>query len=480
MLGLVAGRRPSTGCLAALLGVVSGSLAAPVVAADRTVAVSVDRDGWTVRDRAGNGSVRAVLSHSGRYVAFESYADRLVAGDRNRQPDVFVRDLRRDRTQRVSVNAAGGRFDGNADSPSMSSDGRLVAFSSSMPLVRGDTNSDWYFEDGQRVWDGPASDVFVRDRVRRATRRVSVSTAGVQGNRSSWGPALSANGRFVAFTSNARNFTSHDRDRVADVFARDLARRTTRLVSVGVGGRSATSTSVATGISANGRFVAFTSRASNLVPGDTNRADDCFVRDLRRGVTERVSVASDGAQAAKPPWWEWDNELILACLISANGRYVAFDSTAETIVADDGNAIPLPDLVSGGPRFTPMTGRDVFVHDRATRATTRVSAGADGAQMTGLISLSALSSNRRVAFSWQSLSAPPGGSGPEFFATYIRDLRSDTLLRFDNTPSTAEARIASFSGDGRFTAFISSASDLTARDRNNAPDVFVSGPFGAR
>ena len=154
-----------------------------------------------------------------------------------------------------------------AHSPAISADGRFVAFVSfATNLVPGDTND--------------ATDVFVRDRQTGTTRRVSLGPGGVQGNGGSAGPAISANGRFVAFFSAATNLVPGDTNGTADVFVRDRQTGTTRRVSLGPGGVQGDGDSVGAAISADGRFVAFESDATNLVPGDTNGAPDVFVRSL--------------------------------------------------------------------------------------------------------------------------------------------------------------------------------------------------------
>ena len=127
-----------------------------------------------------------------------------------------------------------------------------------------------------------ATDVFVRDRQTGATRRVSVGPGGVQGDSSSFTPSISADGRFVAFSSSASNLVPDDINGIPDVFVRDRQTGTTRRVSVGPGGVQGNSSSFDPAISADGRFVAFISAASNLVPGDTNDRTTCSCATARR------------------------------------------------------------------------------------------------------------------------------------------------------------------------------------------------------
>jgi Tol biopolymer transport system component len=284
-----------------------------------TERVSVDSGG-----AQGNGvSYLSSISSDGRYVAFRSYAQNLVPGDTNGTWDVFVHDRQSGTTERVSVDSSGGQGNGNDwynDRLSISADGRYVAFySSGTNLVPGDTNGTW--------------DVFVRDRQNGTTERVSVDSGGAQGNDLSRSPAISADGRYVAFRSFAQNLVPGDTNGTWDVFVHDRQSGTTERVSVDSSGGQAYGDNYNTGnlylsISADGRYVAFSSAAINLVPGDTNLSDDVFVRDRQSGTTERVSVDSSGTQGNG-----WSNYPS----ISADGRYVAFTSGATNLVPGDTN-----------------------------------------------------------------------------------------------------------------------------------------------
>src|SRR3989440_488453 len=181
-------------------------------------------------------------------------------------------------TKRVSVDSLGAQGIGDSEGPSISADGRFVAFySSAANLVGSDTNG--------------VRDVFVRDRKTGKTTRVSVDSHGAQGNGDSEGPSISADGRFVAFLSSASNLVGGDTNGVRDVFVRDRKTGKTRRVSVDSHGAQGKGASFVPSISANGRFVAFSSVANNLVGGDTNTASDVFVRDRKTGKTRRGSRA---------------------------------------------------------------------------------------------------------------------------------------------------------------------------------------------
>jgi Tol biopolymer transport system component len=304
-----------------------------------TVRVSVDSAGLDADAESWSPSVSA----DGRYVAFTSDATDLVPGDTNGVADVFVRNLRTGVTVRVSVPAGGGQADGTCDGPSLSADGRIVAFNSLATnmtsqspiggqevyvrdLTRGTTTmvsvpytgavepaggSYWQgiSADGWRVvfvsWatnlvpgdTNGTLDVFVRDLVVGRTVRASVPNAGGEATMPSYGAAISGDGRYVGFNSDDPSFVPGDTNNSTDVFIRDLAAGTTRRVSVSAAGAQGTDTSAGPALSADGRYVAFLSAATNLVPGDTNGHFDVFVRDQRTGRVALASVSTAGRQA---------------------------------------------------------------------------------------------------------------------------------------------------------------------------------------
>jgi Ca2+-binding RTX toxin-like protein len=174
-----------------------------------------------------------------------------------------------------------------------------------------------------------STDIFVRDLLTNTTTRVSVSSTGNQGNRNSERSSLSADGRFVAFSSDANNLVPGDTNNSRDIFVRDLSTNTTTLVSVSSSGDGGNQDSPNIPfISADGRFVSFRSLATNLVPGDTNNTQDTFVRDLSTNTTTRVSVSSTGNQG---------NDFSFYSSLSADGRRVVFSSDATNLVPGDTN-----------------------------------------------------------------------------------------------------------------------------------------------
>jgi WD40-like Beta Propeller Repeat len=302
--------------------------------------VSVATGGGQGNSQSWDGYPPAI-SADGRYVAFGSYASNLVAGDTNGWADVFVHDRLTKQTTRVSVATDGGQGDSDSVNSSISADGRYVAFvSNAKNLVVGDARF--------------REDIFVHDRLTKQTTLVSKATNGTQANERSIWPRLSADGRYVAFTSNASNLVGGDTNSKDDIFVHDRQTKQTTRVSVATNGTQANESSFGTGLSADGRYVTFGSYASNLVSGDTNNKADTFIYDRQAKQTSRVSVATDGRQATGHSF-SFD--------ISADGRYVSFESIANNLVAGDTNA-----------------KSDIFVHDRLTKQTTRANVATDGSQ----------------------------------------------------------------------------------------------------
>jgi WD40-like Beta Propeller Repeat len=309
----------------------------------KTKRVSVSSSGAQGNDSSFEPSISA----DGRFVVFGSNATNLVGGDSNGQQDVFVRDLKTSKTKRVSVSSTGAQGNGQSFDPSISADGRLVAFASGATnLVGADTN-------GQ-------DDIFVHDLKAHTTKRVSVSSSGVQGNSSSFSPSISAGGRFVAFTSNAANLVGGDSSGQEDVFVRDRKTGKTKRVSVSSSGAQGNGASFTPSLSATGRFVVYASVATNLVGADTNGFVDVFMRDRKTGKTKRVSVSSSGAQA------NGSSFLLDPLVVSTDGRFVAFISAATNLAGHDTNGVG-----------------DDFVRDLKHHTTKRVSVSSSGAQGNG-------------------------------------------------------------------------------------------------
>lgn len=340
--------------------------------------VSVD----SVGREADGGSFFPVISADGRYVAFESLATNLVAGDTNASHDIFVHDCHTGTTERVSVDSQGQEGNRWSAWSTISADGEIVAFLSVADnLVAGDTNQ--------------VRDVFVHDRSSGVTTRASVDSAGVQANNESTSPYLSADGRYLAFDCWADNLVLGDVNGNPDVFLHDRLPGATTCVSVDSAGVAANGPSSTPSVSGDGRYVAFESAASNLVPDDANWWSDIFVHDRQSGHTTLVSVNSAGEQADgfnSIPW------------ISDDGRFVAFDSDATNLIADDPNGC-----------------RDVFVRDRARGTTTCVSVDPLGVPVKQpSFGFSISGDGRYVAFHTEAYNVVPGDTN-NCFDVFVRD-----------------------------------------------------------
>ena len=293
------------------------------------------------------------VSDDGRYIAYDSYASNLVDGDTNGSSDIFVRDLELGTTTRVSVASDGTEGNGDSRTPAISSDGRFVSFNSvATNLVSGDTNG--------------FMDIFVHDMQTGSTTRVSVSSSGVQGDSVSGDfSRLSADGRYVTFSSGATTLVPNDMNHAWDVFVHDMDTGTTERDSVDSAGREANGASDFPTISSDGRYVVFQSRASDLVGGDTNRVNDIFVHDRTSGRTDRVSMTSTGGEANCIP--DGEGGCLGGCTepaISADARYVSFAATSSNLVPGDTNHM-----------------EDIFLRDRRTGQTFRISVSVAGQQV---------------------------------------------------------------------------------------------------
>ncbi|WP_094672320.1 PD40 domain-containing protein [Hydrocoleum sp. CS-953] len=279
------------------------------------------------------------VSGDGHFVAFASNANNLVLGDNNNTTDIFLRDFLTSTTTRISVDSLGNQSNAASINPTISADGRFIAFESDATnLVMGDINN--------------ARDIFLHDTLTGITTQISRNSLGDQANFSSFNPAISADGRFIAFDSFATNLVAGDTNNTRDVFWHDTLTGITSSISIDALGNQGNLSSIAPSISNDGRFIAFESTATNLVPGDINGVRDIFVRDLLNGITTRVSVDIFGNQVSRSSF---------APTISGDGRFVAFDSFDPLLVPGDSNGT-----------------NDIFVRDLLNGVTTKISVNYQG------------------------------------------------------------------------------------------------------
>jgi archaellum component FlaF (FlaF/FlaG flagellin family) len=405
--------------------------------------VSIASDGTEANGPSGGfGSWGPAISANGRYVTYNSDASNLVPGDTNEASDIFVFDRQTRATERVSVASDGTEANGGSGFDyDISADGRYVAYwSDASNLVPADTNG--------------FADVFVFDRQTSTTERVSIASSGTEANQTSFFPAISDDGRYVTFESIASNLIPGDTNGAVDVFVFDRETNTTERISVASNGTQGDHHSRSPAISADGRYVTFESEATNLVPGDTNEANDVFVFDRETHTTTRVSVASDGTQANSFSWFE--------PAISGDGRYVTFESLATNLVPGDTNE-----------------ANDVFVFDRETHTTTRVSVASDGTEGNGPAGsgIPAISANGRyVTYVGASTNLIPGDTN-DTADVFVFDRETHTTTRVsiasDGAQSNGFSSLPDISADGRSMVYVSEATNLVPGDTNGTQDVFV-------
>lgn len=329
----------------------------------------------------GSNTTMGSLSSDGRYVAFTSDATNLVTGDTNGKVDLFIKDLVTGGIQRVSVEVSGTQGNNDSFRPGFSPDGKYVLFESYADnLVAGDTNT--------------SCDVFLKNLTTGAVTLVSTDANGVKGNSSSTHAQFSANGNYVVFESTAANLVSGDTNSAYDIFVKNLATGAIQLASSSVAGSQGNSGSQGASISSDGQHVAFLSTSTTLVSENTNHVRSVFVKNLTTGAIQLVSTSADGIQG---------NNSCSMCMISDDGRYVAFVSDSDNLVAGDTN-----------------NKSDVFIKELATGAIQRVStsaAGVEGNAYTGADTLKFSADGKYLVFSSGSTNLVEGdtNSGYDIF-----------------------------------------------------------------
>ena len=423
-----------------LLLAVPGAAASTPASGSTLERISVREDGNQLTQPSGFSSIAA----GGSAIAFLSDASTLVPGDTNSAGDVFVYDRDTKKVERVSVSSGGDQLlgpYGEDTHTDISANGRWVVFSTSSPgLVEGDSNG--------------TGDVFVHDRAAHTTTLVSAAPDGTPGNGASFEGVISDSGRYVGFQSVATNLSDvRLPDTPAPVvrsYVRDLTTGKIRLVGVSSEGVPANNHTTGISLSADGRYAAFDSPATNLVPGDSNNRSDVFVRDLFLERTRRISLSSKEAQAKGGS---------SESSISGDGRYVAFMSDAPNLVAGDTNR-----------------KLDVFVRDLLKGTTRRVSVSSSGSQANGMSFFPHLAAARPVVVfvSRASNLVKPASSLDHI---YRHNWETGRTIRVDGTPSGVPGNDISYrpdvSSSGRLITFSSRASNLVPRDTNDVSDVFL-------
>lgn len=381
-------------------------------------------------------STRPALSANGRFVAFVSLASDLVAGDTNGLADIFVHDRTTGEIERVSVASDGSQSNFGSRSPDISGDGRYVVFASEASnLVVNDTNS--------------RADIFVHDRETGQTTRISVALNGTQGDGISDDPAITPDGRYVTFESDSTTLVAGDTNTTTDVFVHDRYSGNVTRVSVDSSGTLSNGTSSNPAISADGQIVAFSSFATNLASTDTNGFPDIFVHYLQTGQTVHASIDSGGGSA---------NGFSDVPSLSADGRFVAFESTSSDLVAGDTNS-----------------QYDVFVRDLTLGQTMRITAGStQGDDDSASPEISA--DGKLITFYSEATNLIVGDTNA-FADIFLYNRAKDTLTRISTAEDGTQGNQNSFepaiSDDGNVIGYSSQASNLVSGDTNGAEDIFV-------
>lgn len=415
----------------------------PGVLAQETTRVSLAA-GHPIQE-ANGASIDAAISGDGRFIAFISRAGNLLPTPISPvgTDQVYVHDRLTGSNTLVSVNTGGSGGNGDSGRPSISGDGRFIAFSSvASDLVAGDLL-------GQR-------DVFVRDLLLGTTTRLSEGLSG-EADGDSDHPTVSASGSHVAFQSRATNLVADDGVVTLDIFVCDLGTLAVERVSVNNAGDGGDGDSSVADLSADGSLVVFASLAENLDGGAPGSEEDVFLRDRNAQTTELLSRRFDGAPCQFGS---------TGPTISDDGRYVCFYSLDQFVVQ--------------APADTHGSW-DAFVHDRM-------------ADTTELVSLTHDGDLRAAGNLWHAAIAPGGrhvsfvSDAPDFVAApdtngvsdvFLRDLDAGTTERVsedswgDQADDMSDIDRPDLDATGSLVVYVSWAADLITCDTNGVTDVYL-------
>ena len=393
------------------------------------VRLSVNPDG----SEANHNSGVPRLSIDGRYVVYTSQASNLGSTARTGVVKIYVNDVNTGINTLASVTLDGSTLTGASYLPSISADGRFVAFESGDSLlVEGDTNL--------------VRDIFVRDMQDGITHRASVSSAGIEGSGESRHAFISADGRYVTFESTSNTLTADDANSFSDVFIHDLQSHVTERVSFGNNGASPNNNSSNPSINSNGRYIAYESLATNITEGDTVSNNEIYLYDRQTNVTTPVSVSFDGSPVTGTSAHPY---------ISGDGRFIAFESTANNLVEN----------------VTLQHGYGIFVRDMQMGVTHFVSVSTGGDFANGFATNSSISNDGRFVLFYSIASNLVSDDNNNALDIFLHDRQTGITVRpytgFDgNEANGPSGQFSGFSGDGRYIGFASQAANLDANKIN--------------
>ncbi|OGL31889.1 hypothetical protein A3F64_00595, partial [Candidatus Saccharibacteria bacterium RIFCSPHIGHO2_12_FULL_42_8] len=399
-----------------------------------TSRVSVDSNG----SEANNFSSSPSISTDGRYIAYSSAATNLVAGDTNGVLDVFLYDTVTETTKRISVDSGGNEAHSDSYEPSISGDGRYIAYASDADnLVTSDTNI--------------MTDMFLYDTVNETTSRISVDSGGVEADGSSGGASVSSDGRYITYHSDATNLVAGDTNVTTDVFLYDTDTQTTSRISVDSGGTESTGYSYSPAISGDGQYITYSSDSTDLVIGDTNGFSDIFLYNVATQTTTRISMDTGGNES---------NNGSAYSNISSNGRYIVYQSEASDLIFGDSNL-----------------AQDIFLYDTLAQTTTLISKDSNGV-ISGNYSSDAVISGDGKYIVYQSIGENLVNNDTNAnFDIYAFEIDSGKTFRVsvdsNKNQGNGGSSLPTISGDGKYIAYSSDATNLVATDINTFTDIFL-------
>ncbi|NJN54977.1 MAG: hypothetical protein HC804_09610, partial [Anaerolineae bacterium] len=420
--------------------------------------------------RAANGdggdapSVDPAVSANGRYIAYSSRSQNIVISDTHPfTEDIFIYDRLYNLTKQLTP-YPGTQANNDSLDPDISGDGQVVVFASYAD------NWEWSVDfNGEKdvyvytYYDAPEEITAGQGAGYGYAVLVSYTTEDgyYAANDASYEPAISLNGRYVAFTSVATNLIANDTNNVSDIYVRDLHTGQIERVSIASNGAQGFGPSYQPDISADGRFVVFTSSAPNLVPNDTNNAPDTFLHDRETGLTRRVSVNSSGGQGMPTGT---AGGLAQNPSLSANGQFIVFESTFTNLsLTPDSNG-----------------AQDIFLHNALSGETRLISRAEDGSQANNGSDLPVISPDAHYvayrAFANNLVYTDTNGIPDIFVVDLVQQTVSRQSVASDGAQSHGPNGVttADISADGGLIAFDSDAWDLVPDDSNGSlPDIFL-------